>query len=205
MSYSYIKSVFPNFENSSKVYDDTIYNNIQSAKKEKTNNTPTYNVQQNDPYTFSNFKSDQETIVLPQTNLLETFNNAEYNAEYNTPDKQGNNNNLSFYNLPLHSQELNNSQGLNKSQGLNNSRAIQLPNRKLKTIENFESGGDTCDEDCDKYVKHITNCEKCKSILMKQLNIESDNKRNEELMELISYLIFAIFILLLINSLKTPK
>lgn len=187
------------------MYDDTIYNNILSAKEEETtHNTSNYNVQQNDPYTFSN--SDKETFVLPQTNLLETFNNNEgyntgYNAGYNltnATNKKQDKNNLRFYNLPLGSQEL------NKSQGLNNSRAIQLPNKKLISIENFENSGEVCDEECDGYITHIINCDKCKSILMKQLNIESDNKRNEELMELISYLIFAIFILLLVNSLKTP-
>lgn len=195
MSYSYIKSVFPNFENSSKVYDDAIYNNISSAKgEEKTRDTSNYSVQQNDPYTFSNYNSDKETFVLPQTNLLETFNNDLTNDTNKKQDK----NNLSFYNLPLHSQEL------IKSQGLNNSQTIQLPNKNLKSIENFEGGDKIYDEGCDKYVNHIANCDKCRSILMKQLNIESDNKRNEELMELISYLIFAVFILLLINSLKTP-
>ena len=180
MSYSYIKSVFPNFENSSKVYDDTIYNNISSAKKEeKTDNTSNYSVQQNDPYTFSNYNSDKETFVLPQTNLLETFNNNVTNETNKKEEK----NNLSFYNLPLplHS---------------------QLPNKNLKAIENFEGGDKIYDEGCDKYVNHTANCDKCRSILMKQLNIDSDNKRNEELMELISYLIFAVFILLLINSLK---
>ena len=158
MSYSYIKSVFPNFEDSSKVYDDAIYSNILSAKREEKTHDKI--VQQNDQY----YNSDKETFILPQTNLLETFNN----------------NNV-----------------------MNTSNKIEDVNKNLKTIEKFE-GGDNF-KDCDIYINHITNCDRCRSILMKQLNIESDNKRNEELMELISYLIFAIFILLLVNSLKTPR
>jgi hypothetical protein len=173
MSYSYIKSVFPNFEDSSKVYDDAIYSNILSAKgEEKTHDTSNYSVhsvQQNDQY----YNSDKETFILPQTNLLETFNN----NTMNTSNKIEDVNNLQL-----------------------NSQTIQLSNKNLNPIEKFEGG-----EDCDKYVNHITNCDRCRSIIMKQLNIESDNKRNEELMELISYLIFAIFILLLVNSLKTPR
>jgi hypothetical protein len=55
-------------------------------------------------------------------------------------------------------------------------------------------------DDHDNYIKHILKCEQCKELLLKQFNIESDRIRNEEIMELISFIIFGIFILLLLDK-----
>jgi hypothetical protein len=60
-------------------------------------------------------------------------------------------------------------------------------------------------DDCDTHIKHILNCKQCKMLTIKQLSIESDKYRNEEMMELASYVIFGMFILLLIDSLKKNK
>jgi hypothetical protein len=56
--------------------------------------------------------------------------------------------------------------------------------------------------DCDIYMKHILECSTCKDIFIKQHGLENDKIRNEEIMEMISYFIFAVFILLLVDSLK---
>ena len=40
---------------------------------------------------------------------------------------------------------------------------------------------------------------------MKQLGIETDRIRNEEIMEIISYILFGLFILILIDYLKNDK
>ncbi len=49
------------------------------------------------------------------------------------------------------------------------------------------------------YTKHILECGRCKDLLMKQFGMENERIRNEEIMELISFVIFALFILLLID------
>jgi hypothetical protein len=56
--------------------------------------------------------------------------------------------------------------------------------------------------DCNDHMTHILQCSKCKEILTKQLDRQNDKIRNEEIMELISYIVFGIFILLLIESLR---
>ena len=50
------------------------------------------------------------------------------------------------------------------------------------------------------YTKHILECGPCKELLMKQFGLENERIRNEEIMELISYLIFGLFILLLLDT-----
>ena len=66
------------------------------------------------------------------------------------------------------------------------------------TIEKFEDEQPTCDF----YMKHVLSCHSCRSIIMKQLNMDNDRIRNEEIMELVTYIVFGIFILLLIDILK---
>jgi hypothetical protein len=63
--------------------------------------------------------------------------------------------------------------------------------------EKFETGSE---QNHIEYTKHVLECTSCKELLMKQFNIENDRIRNEEIMELISYLIFSLFILLLIDT-----
>ena len=53
---------------------------------------------------------------------------------------------------------------------------------------------------CDRYVKHVIECNRCKMMAMKTFGIETDRIRNEEIMELISYILFGLFILMLIDS-----
>ena len=65
-------------------------------------------------------------------------------------------------------------------------------------IEKFEDEQPTCDF----YMKHVLSCHSCRSIIMKQLNMDNDRIRNEEIMELVTYIVFGIFILLLIDILK---
>lgn len=70
--------------------------------------------------------------------------------------------------------------------------------------ESFESplqGMDTCDG----YMKHVLNCGGCKATMMKQFNIDADKARNEEFMELVSYIVFGIFILLLLDNVSKNK
>jgi len=56
--------------------------------------------------------------------------------------------------------------------------------------------------DCDNHVNHILKCTRCREQILKQFNLEQDKMRNEEIMEIMSYIIFGIFILLLIETLR---
>lgn len=81
--------------------------------------------------------------------------------------------------------------------------SIVSPKEKV----DFESFGneETFEDEqpnCDFYMKHVLGCHRCKSIIMKQWNIDNERIRNEEIMELVTYIVFGIFILLLIDILK---
>jgi len=187
MSYSYIKSVFPNFENSNKVYDETLYTNINSSLYNEASESP-----QVKPLEYNNKKKEQEEIFnLPSNKLLENLTNIDQDnsGQFQSQMK----NNLSYYNLPLKSQMQTplSQTPLARSSLVQNESKIEIP--------------DTNCDDCDVHVKHILDCKQCKMLAVKQLGIESDKYRNEEMMELASYVIFGMFILLLIDSLKKDK
>ena len=50
------------------------------------------------------------------------------------------------------------------------------------------------------HTTHILECQECKQVLLKQFNIETERIRNEEILELIIFLIFGLFILLLLDT-----
>jgi hypothetical protein len=175
MSYSYLKNVFPKFEDSTKVYNSSLYTNISTCESsiplpENINENTNKNINVNQI-------KQQDDIVLPQKTLLESFNQETELAPIVTNKKSSDN--LKFYNLPY------------------------VPPHK-NTIEKFEDTTIT-KLDCDLYIKHINECNKCKSICLKQFGIETDRIKNEEIMEIVSYIVFGLFILLLIDYLKTSK
>ena len=177
MSYSYLKNVFPKFEDSTKVYNDSLY--TQDSKCD--NNVPVPESIVNE----SNYlikKKQENDIVLPKNTLLESFNSETELAPVNIlNEKKISSDNLKFYNLPY------------------------TPNTNKNIIEKFGDTNTTTKLDCDLYVKHINECNKCRSIVLKQFGIETDRIKNEEIMEIISYVIFGLFVLLLIDYLKTSK
>ena len=171
MSYSYLKNVFPKFEDSTKVYNSSLYTNISTC--ESSIPVPK-NINENINENINQIKNNkhQDNIDLPQKTLLESFNPETFITNKKSSD------NLKFYNLPYVSHK--------------------------NTIEKFEDTTIT-KLDCDLYIKHINECNKCKSICLKQFGIETDRIKNEEIMEIISYIVFGLFILLLIDYLKTSK
>jgi hypothetical protein len=214
MSYSYIKSVFPNFENSNKVYDETLYNNITTLYTDsglglpKPENLDKVKVNYNQ-------QARDDVFVTPDENILANrkvegmTNTYEYSE---VPLKRAEHqDNLKFYELPLKSISIPNNTLANVQ--IQQQQQQQQPQQQqvqkqiqVKNVEGFEGVTDVknrcLDMECDQYIKHILECSKCKSTAMKQLGIESDRFRNEEMMEVASYIIFGLFILLLIDSLK---
>jgi|UniRef100_A0A6C0ALE8 hypothetical protein len=175
MSYSYLKNVFPKFEDSTKVYNSSLYTQIDNC--ESSIPVPESIVNENQ-YPIK-IQEQQNDIVLPQTKLLESFNAETELAPINILNNKKSSDNLKFYNSPY----------------------VPIYNKNL--VEKFEDTNSKLD--CDLYIKHINDCNKCRSIVLKQFGIETDRIKNEEIMEIISYIIFGLFILLLIDSLKTSK
>mgnify|MGYP007069474857 CR=1 FL=1 len=209
MSYSYIKNVFPNFDNQDKVYNNPLYHNIENTITSGKDKNIDGLLQPN-----NNYVENKVEFELPSNKLLEQYNNSSMGSIEEKyilkPIEKKEQNNLKFYNLPINKEYLRQiSKESLKDLSLSQSDYIKTPViTQEKKIENFESPNqinktiESCNFDCDVYTKHILECSKCKNIIMKQFGIESDKIRNEEIMELISYFIFALFILLLIDSLK---
>lgn len=180
MSYSYIKSVFPKFE-SSKIYDERIYNSLTSISNPSLSFNPS----------AINEKLQTYTENLPTTTPTPTSTTTSTPSTSTIPS----NDNLRFYNKPLPEQfvQLNESTTNNSSNNQSNGQSSQ---------SNSQSNISTEILNCDMYCNHILSCPKCSSILSKQLGITNDKARIQEMMELGSYLIFGIFILLLLESIR---
>ena len=106
---------------------------------------------------------------------------------------------MQFYNQPINKDYLKYNF---KSNLLNSNTTPSLSTLPIQTFEKPTEEESKCNLDCDIYIKHILECSKCKNIVTKQFGIENDKIRNEEILEMISYFIFALFILLLVDSLK---
>ena len=160
MSYSYIKSVYPNF---------------------KTTQQKLYTIEDDFKQLIDNNKiSNPELINQIKYNYVNTTPNLSTNSiikEQGVP--------YSMSKLPY------NLEGVIKE-------TFEQNSEKNNIIDNIENNSNSHND----IVSHVLKCTKCKDMILKQLNIEIDNKRREETMELISYLIFGIFILLLIEILK---
>jgi hypothetical protein len=178
MSYSYVKTVFPDYEYSN-VYDEKLYSNLNGGPQvtqAKTQPSP-------QPFdgAFSLLKSEPK-YDLGDNKLLEEFANQDV-------DK----NNLHYYNIPISNNNI--PKYVNVDYQNDNTG-----NNKISGIEKFGQNNDS--QSHEEYIKHISNCSACKKIMLKQFNIESDRLRNEEIVELISYIMFGLFILILLDTLK---
>lgn len=161
MSYSYVKTVFPNFQFGN-VYDDKLYINANPVNSIKTNITGLDNNLVNariEPY--------QEP----------------YKEHYQEPyQEEQSKSNLTFYNKPVLDQD--------------------IPNypSPLESFENKTAPKSSTSH--DEYLNHINSCPSCKEALLKQLGVETERLKNDSIMELISYVLFGIFILILLDSVK---
>jgi len=161
MSYSYVKTVFPDFKYSN-VYDTKLYENLNVSQSQRdTKLFAPADLDINKSY------SSIEILEPPkresrENSKIETFQD-----------------NQKFFNPPLPS---------------NNIPVDNNIIKKEKFDETKPQGHHT------EYTTHILECGPCKELLMKQFGLENERIRNEEIMELISYLIFGLFILLLIDT-----
>ena len=170
MSYSYVKTVFPDFKYSN-VYDMKLYENLNESQQ--SNNRLFEPVDLNNIHTFSPVLQQPQQPQQPQQLQQQKEEQKERKQEYRMETFQ---NNQKFYNLPL--------------------PKTNIPDNNNRFREEFDENKNNHLE----YTKHILECPSCKELLMKQFNIENERIRNEEIMELISYLIFGLFILLMIDT-----
>jgi hypothetical protein len=179
MSYSYIKSVFPKFE-SSKVYDERIYNSLSTISTSPLSFQPNPLNQELQSFTENLVQPQPQAPQPPQApQKPQAPQTPQEPQTLQAPQKEvqqilQQEDNLKFYNQPL-----------------------------ILSTEEYENENKNSDKSkCDEYCYHALSCPKCSSVLTKQLGIMNDKARIEEMMELGSYIIFGIFMLLLLESIK---
>jgi hypothetical protein len=165
MSYSYVKTVFPNFEFSN-VYNDKLYTNVTKEIK---------------PLSVSGVDNNLNNARIETYKQIESYQEP-YQEPYQESYQENYKSNLTFYNKPIVDQD--------------------IPNydSPLESFENKPTPKSSTSH--DEYINHINSCPSCKEALLKQLGIETERLKNDEIMELISYILFGIFILILLDSLK---
>lgn len=193
MSYSYIKSVFPNFKNSNNF-------GLRNIKK----NPVQYNVEpedtNNDNIEYKKVSQDND-----KKNYLDIHNQNEIS------DK----NNLYFYKptvpdvLEKSKQHQTNENNIkvdkkvveNFKNPLSNIIEYLSPGNKSTTDDvNLETDIPNLSEEDTTHINHVLSCKNCMNIIEKQLNIRQKQNIKQEFFEMISYILFGIFILLLLEN-----
>jgi hypothetical protein len=242
MNYSYIKTVFPTFENTI-AYDKNTFNKLKQPVSSE-HNTHTLNVTGINNGTGVPIgvplKNESEKFYATQEKLLESpieysttsgtnkehFGDVKSNtndvAEYTkhtVPSKQIDN--LHYYNLPINKEYLHpnySSQKLNTTPSptkySSNSYIETFSDNASDKSENpvvlqpqvlpsqvLPSPPQLADGNCTQRYNHVMECNHCKEMLYKTLNLNTNkNSYTEEIFELISYCVFAIFILFLLDK-----
>ena len=172
MSYSYVKTVFPNFEYSN-VYNDKLYGDMSGPTATVVPAPTTMPVPA--PVAISPFEESsmigselkgESLIVRPgnQTHLIEQKSFREPFEQIKIKEDKDN---LHFYN---------------------------------KQIEKFGNQVHVLTEDHhDGHLKHLSKCEFCREIIKKQYNIQT----HDQMTELISHVMLGIFILVLLDIVKS--
>lgn len=209
MSYSYITSVFPKFEYSN-VYDANLYNNISGLNKKPESDIKFSGLNEARQYQEINKKYTENFAKPAQLSHLEMYKNIENNQEVKEGSEFLSQNNQTYYNKPSPINLSNNdNNNINKQATLINKTELQnkfssnfIPTTYKELDLHKESFSQSEQSSHETYTKHILECNQCKEILLKQFNIETDRIRNQEILELITFLIFGLFILLLLDGLK---
>jgi hypothetical protein len=203
MSYSYIKTVFPKFEES-KVYDDKLYNLTQNLvpPKQQDKQAQQLNIQPSDNSWVSQFD-----VPKQKGTVIERMGNIDQKIE-NVPNQY-------YYKKPLHDitpepSEI--TQFNNFFENLENTTTTATPTIATTTgvpitttstpASTTTSTTTSTPENHQMYIQHILNCPQCKTVLLKQLNIENDKVKYEEMLELGSYLFFGIFLLFIVDKIS---
>ena len=211
MSYSYITSVFPKFEYSN-VYDANLYNNISGLNTKPENDVKFDGLNEAKQYKEINKKYTENFAKPAQLDInLEMYKNIQGNQEVSQGTEFLSQNNNTYYNKPLPANLINSNNSntlnsdnvlINKTQLINEFSSKQIPTNYKELDLHKESFSQSEQNSHETYTKHVLECDQCKELLLKQFNIETDRIRNQEILELITFLIFGLFILLLLDGLK---
>lgn len=185
MNYSYIKTVFPKFENTA---PSLIYNGLPSLPKStpSPSELKVHGVNYETQYNSEIHNSNKDKFYLTQQDLLmENFSN-------------GGGGNLNNTELKPFIKDT------NTNEEKSNLRFFNLPIDKTMISENFNQVTSASNNiDCKNVIEHIKDCSVCKETMYRNFNMEnSKGNFNQEIFELISYCIFAIFVLFLLDKLS---
>ena len=175
MSYSYIKSVFPNFK--APVYE------YPEAKIPVRKPEPAIS-----PLMAYN---DQELAQFVKNLLQKTESVPVVSVQASEPPAQvmKSVNNRVFTQPPIPEQYLKNTQGIQKV----------FTNPFPYNNGSVESFGNEMSSDCESYIYHTMNCAKCRHALMRQLG---KDKGKIDLVEILTYLLFGILVLMVIDHFR---
>ena len=216
MSYSYIKTVFPTFENTISFNTNT-FNDLNSQVKVEQKPLNVSGIEPTD--STSLLKKGEEKFFLTQQTLLDEFTNTNKQKVVKTQlhQQQPIQDNLHYYNIPLQITEAMTNeqpqqqipqqqpqQQIPQQQQQQQIQQQQIPvtNTIQADVKIIPTGISKVPVACSQSYNHVMECAQCKEMLYRNFNFE--NKKNdykEEIFELISYCIFAIFILFLLEKL----
>jgi hypothetical protein len=152
---------------------------------------------------FPNFVMSHvyENVYKAPPSNIEAYENAEFKPHTPLSNPQDN---LRFYNKPVPPQTLAPAPtpstvpvtALSTVQQTLVPTVDQTPVQQ--NVETFESD----EKECDACVKHMLSCKLCKETIIKQFNLQDGDNKNQEIMELVSYILFGLFVLILLDNLR---
>lgn len=189
--YSFLNSDFVKPQINENIYKNTYKNPNENQKFEKNIENPS----------ILEINKQNNKIDVPQTTLETYQNNLNY---YNLPFKDNTN---VHYSKDLNINDLpqNNIGPINPTSPVFASNNITIPpniNNVIKNPSSYYFEPYTNTEQDSHQIKHVLECEHCKNILIKQFNIENDKQKYDEMLEIISYVLYGLFILYLIDMIK---
>jgi hypothetical protein len=227
MNYSYIKTVFPTFENTI-AYDKNTFNKLKQpvSSEQTTLDVTGINNDVGVHVGVDTKNSGSEKFYITQEKLLDSPNVysvtsdtskwekehfsdvAEY-TKHTVPSKQIDN--LHYYNLPINKEYLYSSKKINSLPSPTQHSYIETFNENASDKSespvvlqqqpvSSQPQQQLMDGNCTQRYNHVMECNHCKEMLYKTLNLNNKNSYTEEIFELISYCVFAIFILFLLDK-----
>jgi hypothetical protein len=224
MNYSYIKTVFPTFENTI-AYDKNTFNKLKQpvSSEQTTLDVTGINNDVGVHVGVDTKNSGSEKFYITQEKLLDSPNVysvttgvtsdspkenkehfsdvAEYTkyTKHTVPSKQIDN--LHYYNLPINNEYIYSSKKINSlTFNENASDKSESPVVLQQQPVSSQPQQQLMDGNCTQRYNHVMECNHCKEMLYKTLNLNNKNSYTEEIFELISYCVFAIFILFLLDK-----
>jgi len=215
MSYSYIKTVFPKFENTTVIDSTKIFNSptttVTPLKVIGMNTETSTNSEINGSHKDI-FYLTQEDLPTSQKDNLHYYNIPDdKNMIIENFTSQPIKDNLHYYNIPV-DKNMMNIENFTSQPARDNLHYYNIPvDKNMMNIENFTPPVTETPHvvesksNCDKMNDHIKDCAVCKEMLYKNFNMENKPDFNQEIFELISYCIFAVFVLFLLDKISHRK